>query len=161
MKVQIIAAIQRKDRGIGYKGTLLHHVSEDLKRFKKLTEKSGVVVMGRGTWDSLPESVRPLPNRHNIVLTSRPLTGGSTVHAVASVSEALEKAKEIGKEIVSIIGGGQVYTSFLPYASTLEITEIDGDKEADTFFPEFEDTFVQVAEENADRCVFKTYTRKV
>ena len=160
MKVQMIAAVQRKDRGIGYKGALLYHLPEDLKRFKRLTEESGIVVMGRGTWDSLPESVRPLQNRYNIVLTSRPFASDKVVHVVTSVAEALDRAAETGRDVVSIIGGEQVYNSFLPYADTLEITEIEGDKEADTFFPEFEDAFVQTAAEDADGCVFKTYVKK-
>lgn len=66
-KISIIAAIG-ENRELGKNGKLLWHISEDLKRFKKLTD-GHVVIMGRKTFDSLPEKWRPLPNRINIVVT--------------------------------------------------------------------------------------------
>ena len=65
--IKAIVAVD-ENWGIGYNGDLLEHVPEDLKRFKELTTNN-IVVMGRKTWDSLPK--KPLPNRLNIVVTSK------------------------------------------------------------------------------------------
>ena len=75
----MISAIVAVDAnwGIGYNGQLLEHISDDLKRFKELTSNN-TVVMGRKTWESLPN--KPLPNRLNIVLTSTPSQMEQTVN---------------------------------------------------------------------------------
>ena len=66
--ISIIVAVS-EDWGIGKDNELLWHISEDLKRFKRLTF-GNTVVMGKKTWESLPR--RPLPGRKNIVLTDNP-----------------------------------------------------------------------------------------
>lgn len=116
----MISAIVAVDAnwGIGYNGQLLEYISDDLKRFKELTSNN-TVVMGRKTWESLPN--KPLPNRFNIVLTSTPSQMKQTVNTkfltmndfLMNLDSLEEFMNEYGKEIF-IIGGGQIYHSLLP-----------------------------------------------
>ena len=128
MKLALIAAIGR-NRGIGREGKLPWHISEDLKRFKQLTT-GHAVVMGRKTFESLGRS---LPNRRNVVLSSRPIPG---VETYGSIPEALQALA--GLDTVFVIGGGHVYTALLERADRLHLTLVDRDVEADTFFPPYE-----------------------
>lgn len=140
--IHIVSSIQKSDRGMGFKNSLLFQISEDMKRFKGLTT-GHPVIMGRRTWESLPPKFRPLPDRANIVITSQ--TEGDFDGAVLSpnVEEATEKAKAVNPDIF-IIGGTRVFEEALPYADILHLTEIEGGKEADTFFPYFEDKFIEI-----------------
>lgn len=127
--LSIIVAIA-EDNGIGNKNELLTHISEDLKRFKKITA-GHTVVMGRNTWFSLPK--RPLPKRQNIVITNNAnetFEGATTVY---SIDEAIEKCPE--NEESFIMGGAMVYQQFFEKADKLYITQIKKTFEADTFFP--------------------------
>jgi dihydrofolate reductase len=142
--INIIAAIQEKDRGLGKNNDLLFHLPEDMAFFRTRT-KNTVVIMGRKTWESLPEKFRPLPHRENIIITRQKdydAPGGAVVH---SLNEALDFAKNNfpDKEIF-IMGGGQIYTEALPVADRLYLTLVEGDKEADIFFPAYEDRFTIV-----------------
>lgn len=139
-KVSIIAAIG-KNRELGRGNELLWHIPDDLKRFKGLTT-SHPVIMGRKTWDSLPERARPLPNRTNIVVSRQQLEIPSALVA-GSVSEAIEKALELDQQEVFVIGGAQVYEAALPYTDRLYLTIIDDTKAADTFFPAYENIFTK------------------
>ena len=130
MTVSIIAAIN-KNNGIGRGNQLLYWLPNDLKRFKALTT-GHTIIMGRKTFESLPKGA--LPNRRNVVLSSRPLqpTGAECFH---SLDEALQACSE--EEEVFIIGGASLYRQALPLADRLYLTEIDDvEKEADVFFPE-------------------------
>ncbi len=135
--VIIIAAIQ-SNRGIGYQENLLYQLSKDLEHFKKLTIGQ-TVIMGRKTWESLPTSVRPLPNRTNIVVSrdSQYQAPGATV--VTRFYRALEVSPS--HQRIYVIGGGEIYRQALSYADTLELTIIDGGEQADTFFPEYTSYF--------------------
>jgi len=129
-KISIIVAIAR-NYAIGKDNQLLWHISDDLKRFKRITS-GHQIIMGRNTYLSLP--VRPLPNRTSIVITddvNEKFEGCITVY---SIDEALQYCK--GDEESFIIGGGMVYKQFLPYANKLYLTIVDKDFKADTFFPE-------------------------
>src|SRR5665647_865800 len=111
--ISIIVAVS-EDWGIGKDNELLWHIAEDLKRFKKLT-LGNAVIMGKKTWESLPK--RPLPGRKNIVLTDDPeevIEGSITAY---SIDDALSKC-ETGEEIF-IIGGGSIYSQFMPIADRL------------------------------------------
>ena len=75
----IIVALSKKNNGIGFKNNLPWNLKNELSHFKNLTTNSitngdnyllGVVIMGRNTWNSLPKSVKPLPNRVNIVISN-------------------------------------------------------------------------------------------
>jgi dihydrofolate reductase len=130
--ISLIAAIQKKDRGIGLKNELLFRISDDLKRFKALTS-GHPIIMGRKTFDSI--GGRPLPNRTNIVVTRQELSQEGVVFT-HSLEEAIEKAKAVDENIF-IIGGAEIYKQALPFADKLELTIVDSDVPADTFFPEY------------------------
>jgi dihydrofolate reductase len=140
--ISIIVAIA-EDYGIGYKNELLAHISEDLKRFKKITA-GNTVVMGRNTWFSLPN--RPLPKRQNIVITNiegEVFEGADTVY---SIDEAIDKCPE-GEESF-IMGGAMVYKQFFEKADRLYITRIKKMFKADTYFPEISDADWKVESES-------------
>ena len=126
-----IALVWAQARGgvIGADGGLPWHLPEDLALFRRLTTGS-TVVMGRRTWESLPERFRPLPGRTNVVLTSDPGWSAEGARRAASVAEVLE-----GDEDVWVIGGGAVYAAFLPHAERLVVTEVDTQVEGDTWAP--------------------------
>lgn len=124
----LIAAVAR-DGGIGNLGHLLVRIPEDQARFKRLTLGSPVV-MGRKTWDSLG---RPLPGRHNIVVTRDAAWRAEGATAAASLSAALELAQ--GASRMFVIGGAEIYALAMPWADELDLTELGAEFPADTFFP--------------------------
>lgn len=136
----MISAIVAADEnyGIGYNGKLLCHIKEDLQRFKSLTTGS-IVVMGRKTWDSLPN--KPLPNRTNVVITNN-VDGMQMKNGVIYTTlELLEKCivDISNKHDVFIIGGGQIYKELLPYCTNIHLTKIHNAFEnVDTYFPDIE-----------------------
>jgi dihydrofolate reductase len=130
--ISIIVAIARNN-AIGKDNQLLWHISEDLKRFKKLTT-GHTLVMGKRTFESLPS--RPLPNRRNVVITDIPGERIEGCVMAYSIDDAIEKM-EGGAENF-IIGGGSVYRQFLPLADRLYLTLVYKDFEADIFFPEID-----------------------
>lgn len=130
--ISIIVAVS-DDRGIGKDNELLWHISEDLKRFKRLTTGK-TVIMGKKTWYSLPK--RPLPGRKNIVLTDirgEIIDGSETVY---SIDEALARNQE--EEEIFVIGGGSIYRQFMPKADRLYITHVHLKAPADIYFPEID-----------------------
>lgn len=154
MKLAIIVAVAR-NRVIGKEGKLPWHISEDLKRFKRLTT-GHTVLMGRKTYESIG---RPLPNRRNVVISSVPQAG---VETYRSVPEALEALKD--QEKVFVIGGGQLYGCLLDVADELYLTLVDSDVKGDTFFPPYEHLlgvrFREVAREEREGYAFVDYERK-
>lgn len=131
--ISIIVAIAQEN-AIGRNNQLLCHLSDDLKRFKRLTS-GHTVIMGRNTFDSLPNG--PLPNRTNIVLTSRPQSLPEGCIAVKSLEEAIACAG--AEEELFIIGGASVYQQALPLADRLYLTFIHHTfADADTFFPKID-----------------------
>ena len=133
----MISAIVAVDKnwGIGYNGELLAHIPEDLKRFKSLTENN-IVVMGRKTWDSLPN--KPLSNRVNYVITreSRPSSADVSFFDMNCIKMEMQKKKDYN---YFIIGGGEIYRQLLPYCDRVYITKIYKDYEnVDTYFPNIE-----------------------
>jgi dihydrofolate reductase len=138
--ISIIVAVS-EDLGIGKGNELLWNISEDLKRFKRLTS-GNAVIMGKKTWESLPR--RPLPGRTNIVLTDNPheiIEGSVTVY---SIDEALAKCNKDDENFV--IGGGSVYRQFMPIADRLYITHVHKKAPADVYFPEIDLNIWEVAE---------------
>jgi len=122
---------QAHDRVIGAGGVMPWHLPEDLKHFRALTD-GDPVVMGRRTWESLPERFRPLPGRANIVVTRDPGCAAPGATVVHSLDDALSAAEA---DTVWIMGGAQLYTQALPLADRVEVTEIDLAVEGDTFAP--------------------------
>lgn len=131
MSISMIAAIGRNNE-LGRGNDLIWHFREDMKFFREITT-GNTVIMGRKTFESLPHA---LPNRRNIVITSNPQYIAEGAETAAGVEDALELAEN---DNVFIIGGGKIYSQFLPLADTLYLTEIDDDcKDADVYFPNFE-----------------------
>lgn len=126
---------------IGDAGTIPWRLPEDLARFKELT-LSGAVVMGRRTWDSLPERFRPLAGRHNIVITRQPDWSAAGATVAHSLADALVAA---GPGPVWIIGGGEIYRQAMSLAGRLEVTEVDLDASGDTVAPMVDEAFTRVA----------------
>lgn len=131
-KISLIASIDINN-ALGYKNELLFKDSSDLAHFKKTTEGS-VVIMGRKTYESIG---KPLPNRHNIILTtdeSYELPEGAAL--ASSLDDALCKAYEYETECF-ILGGGELYKQTITFCDSLIITEFNQKAEnADTYFPE-------------------------
>ena len=130
MTLSIIVAMA-KNRAIGRNGDLIWHNSRDLKQFKKITT-GHTVIMGYKTYLSLPNH-KALPNRRNIILSSRLDEAPEGFELADSINAALDMVKD--EEEVFIMGGGMVYEQFLPKADRLYLTRIDKAFEADTFFP--------------------------
>lgn len=131
MKISLIVAVA-EDRAIGDKGNLLWHLSSDLKRFKAITT-GHTIIMGRKTYDSLPNGA--LPNRRNIII-SRQLKSLKDAEVYSDIDEALKATSD--EDIVYIIGGGEIYKKTFPRADELHITLVHKSyPEADTRFPEW------------------------
>lgn len=113
---------------IGRDGRLPWHIGEDMHHFRELT-LGHPVIMGRRTWDSLPEKNRPLPGRENIVLSRDPDWRPEGTQVANTVAYALTLA---GPQEMWVIGGAQVYAAFLPYARRIEITDVGVDLGAPT-----------------------------
>lgn len=139
-----VALIWAEARGgvIGDGGGIPWHLAEDLAHFRELTGGS-TVVMGRKTWDSLPERFRPLPGRRNIVVTRDTGWAADGAHVVHSLADALVTSPD---ETVWVIGGGEIYRQALPYADWVEITEVDLDQDGDTRAPETGDGWARHSE---------------
>ncbi len=131
------------NNAIGKDGGLLWHIPDDLKRFKALT-LGHPIIMGRKTFESIVKMIgKPLPGRTNIVVTRDPVWAYDDVAVFHSIESALEYAKTLDDVEVHIGGGGEVYKAALPYTDKLYLTLIDGEKEADSFFPEYEKEFTK------------------
>jgi dihydrofolate reductase len=120
------------NNGIGIKNKLLCSLPDDMKNFKALTT-GNAVIMGRMTWQSLPDKFRPLPNRINIVL-SKKMGYTEDCIVVSSIHDALKECNK--HENVFVIGGGEIYEKMLPHTEKLYLTRIQHLFEADTFFPD-------------------------
>jgi dihydrofolate reductase len=135
MTVRLIWA-EAHDRVIGAAGAIPWQLPEDMRQFRARTTGS-TVVMGRGTWESLPDGVRPLPGRRNVVLTRDPGWSAAGAERAGSVPEVLAKHDDVW-----IIGGAAVYSAFLPHADRVVRTRIDlavaGDAWAPGLGPEWQ-----------------------
>ena len=144
--ISIIVAVS-EDWGIGKNNELLWHISEDLKRFKRLTS-GNTVIMGKRTWESLPR--KPLPGRINIVLTDDKTETIENAVTAYSIEDSLSKCDKTGE--IFIIGGGSIYRQFMPIADRLYITYVHKKAPADIFFPEIDLKVWKITEKE----VFKT-----
>jgi dihydrofolate reductase len=158
MRLNIIVAADNK-RGIGKENTMPWKIPQDLHRFQLIT-KSHTVIMGRKTWESLPEKRRPLPDRFNIVISrdkNYKLPEG--VALAGSLKEAIEIAEKKGNspgestnpegpQKIFIIGGAQIFAQALDYPEPKDLwyTRIEATFDCDTFFPEIPKTFTKIAD---------------
>lgn len=126
------------NRAIGRGNTLPWHIKEDSRYFSKIT-KGSTVVMGEKTYRSIG---KPLPYRVNIVLSRNKdlkIEGVTVVNNIEWILQLSETTE------VFVIGGEQIYKTFLPHAQILYITLIDLHVEdADTYFPSYEEDFEQL-----------------
>lgn len=130
-KIHLVVARDR-DGVIGDGDRMLWSLRDDLAYFKQTT-MGAPIVMGRRTWASIG---RPLPGRRNIVLSRQrdlALDGAEVFHSPQAVLDALQDAPRI-----NIIGGGEIYRLFLPYADFLHITEVDAQVDGQVTFPAVE-----------------------
>lgn len=169
----IIACISKVHRAIGYKNRLLYAIPSDMTRFRMLTT-GHTIIMGRKTFESLPNGA--LPNRRNIVIskTREQITGcevcSSLEEALAARKEEAGNKKEVGSKEASdecfIIGGASIYEQALPFADRLYLTIVEKEPaHADTFFPEinpaeWEVTEKEMRNENGLPFTFLTLYRK-
>ena len=130
-EIVLVAAVARNGV-IGRDGCLVWHESADQRHFRTVT-MGWPVIMGRKTWESLPERFRPLPGRRNLVVSRDPAYDAPGAEVVTSLDAALAAAGDATR--VCVIGGAQLYAAALPRADVLELTEIDADLDGDTVFP--------------------------
>jgi dihydrofolate reductase len=148
------------NRTIGRDGGLPWHLPADMKRFRELTT-GHTVVMGRKTYQSLPDAYRPLPNRRNLVLSRNPAYGAPG----AEVFPDLQSALDACGEACYVIGGGDTYREAMPLAGRVYATELEEAVAGDTFFPALaaeEWRCVERSErlsENGHAFTFRTYER--
>ena len=131
MSLSLIAAVA-ENNCIGKNNALPWHIPEDFARYKKLT-MGKVLVMGRKTWESIPEKFRPLPGRTNVVITRQknyPVPEG--VEIFETVQEALAAHQD--EEVMSN-GGAEIYRQTIDQADALYITEVKQIVDGDAFFP--------------------------
>ena len=161
-----------RNRGIGVNGSLPWKIRTDMAFFKSITTtglsgfeeidkhslspldgngtggETNAVLMGRKTWESIPDKYRPLPGRFNIILTSkRPLEPSESLRSAPSLHEALGILEAEQCNHLYIIGGGAVYREALghPRCGRLYITEIMSSFDCDTYFPEIPSRYRETA----------------
>ena len=131
--ISLVVAVAQ-NRAIGKDNHLLCHLPEDMRHFREVT-LGRPVIMGRKTWESLPEAFCPLPGRNNIVVSRNAAYQAEGASVASSLEEAIAQAGNV--EQINIIGGADIFRLALPMADVLDMTEIDASFDADTFFPEF------------------------
>ena len=132
MKISLIVAMA-SNRVIGLNNQMPWHLSADLKRFKKITLGSAVL-MGRKTYQSIG---RPLPDRTNIIISRNPDYRQDGCLVINTIETALKKGCENHGELF-IIGGSDLYEATLPMADTIYLTMINKAFDGDTFFPDLD-----------------------
>ena len=140
--MNLIVAITR-NYAIGNKNKLLFHLPKDLKYFKEKTTNK-VVVMGLNTYLSLPK--KPLPNRVNIVMTSKRdivLEGTIIVH---SIPELFDVLKTYDSENIFVCGGAKIYNQLMDYCKYAYVTRIETETSADTYINDIEDNGFKLKE---------------
>jgi dihydrofolate reductase len=162
VRVALVAAVARNGV-IGRDGAVPWRIPEDMSRFRELTT-GHPVVMGRRTWDSLPDRFRPLPGRRNVVVTRNPEWSAEGAERAGSLDRALERLSDAPR--VFVIGGAELYAAALPLADELLLTEIDLDVAGDAVFPSWDrTTFEEVSREphvsdDGTRFSFVRYVRR-
>lgn len=136
-----IAAVAQNN-ALGKNNNLLWHLPDDFKRFKSLTT-GHYIIMGRKTFESFP---KPLPNRTHIIITrQKKYPVSDNCFAAESLNKAIEMCPK--NQDIYIIGGGEIYAQSMDIADKLEITKVHQSFDADTFFPEIDNTKWELVEE--------------
>ncbi len=134
MRLSLIVAMDKNEL-IGVNGRIPWHLPDDMKWFRQQT-LGKPVIMGRKTFESIPDRFRPLPGRHNIVLSRHNDYEAEGVTAVHSIEAALAAAGDVAEIVV--IGGAELYAQVLPQADRLYLTLIDAEFVGDVHFPEID-----------------------
>lgn len=129
-----IIAAAAENNALGKDNELVWHLPDDFRRFKKLTSGHHII-MGRKTFESLPQ---PLPDRTHVVVTHREDYHPEDTVVVHSLDKAIEMSK--GDDQPFIIGGGEIYKQAIDRADRIELTRVHETFEADTFFPEIDES---------------------
>lgn len=133
--MKLLAAVDQ-NWGIGLRGELLVRLSDDMKRFRHLTN-GGILVYGRRTLETFPKG-RPLPGRLNIVMSRQPdivVNGATVCHSLAELGRTLLAEDE---RPIWVIGGESLYRQLLPFCCYAFITKVDSRREADAFIPDLD-----------------------
>ncbi len=146
---------------IGHHNALPWHLPEDMAHFKHTT-LGCPVIMGRKTWDSLPDRFRPLPGRLNVVVTRQAdwrAPGALVAHSMPMACELCPP-----DSTAWVIGGAEIYALALPLAQIAVVTDIEASFEGDAFAPQFGSGWLEVARERHLSCTglnfsFITYQR--
>ena len=135
MRDIIIIAAASENNALGKDNTLVWHLPDDFKRFKILTS-GHYIIMGRKTFESFP---KPLPNRTHVIITRQK---GYEVPEGCLVVPSIEAAVSVcpKEEDIFIIGGGEIYKQSFEVATKIELTRVHTEVEADTFFPEIDNS---------------------
>ncbi len=163
VKILAIAAMDQ-GRVIGCNNEIPWHYSEDFRYFRRLT-RGHTVLMGRKTFQSLPEKSRPLPDRFNVVVSRNEglLTGEEGIYICSSPQRFLSDVENgkvtLPSDQVWIIGGAQVYHDTVNLWQELYLTLVHSNHGGDTWFPEFEDQFELVSSEPRGDFSFRHYVR--
>ncbi|KAG5329251.1 DYR reductase, partial [Acromyrmex charruanus] len=176
-KLELIAAAC-ENMGIGVNGDLPWRLKTEMAYFTRMTtntkckNKRNVVLMGRRTWECIPEKYRPLKDRINMVLTSQSLDYGDDAIVCKSIPHVLDVILGMQNEVerVWVIGGSSVYKSAMesPHFGRLYLTRIKKKFECDTFFPSIPNDFVLIEdpmvpqgiqEEKGIEFVYEVYKR--
>ncbi|MGD0652044.1 MAG: dihydrofolate reductase [Verrucomicrobiia bacterium] len=157
MKIVLIAAVA-EDGTIGNEGRIPWHISDDLKRFKRLT-MGHPIIMGRKTCESIG---KPLPGRTNIVLTRNPnFQAPEGVHTFLDLGAALDFCRQQQAQTVFIIGGAEIYRQSINRADALLLTHVHKRIGGDAKFPEFDRSqWREVSRHDTEEYSFIKYTRR-
>ncbi len=154
---------QTRDRVIGADGTVPWNIPEDLQHFQDIIA-GHTVIMGRKTWDALPEQARTHPDRRTIVITHDPQWYAAGAERAGSMDEALALSDP---DEVWVIGGGETFREALPYATVISVTEVSTDVEGDVYAPDISGDFIMAfttglerSTNGKDSYVFRSYARK-
>ncbi|MBP3261788.1 dihydrofolate reductase [Pseudobutyrivibrio sp.] len=161
--MNLIVAVD-KNWAIGKDNKLLVSIPDDMKFFRETTTGK-VVVMGRKTLESFPNS-KPLPNRVNIVLTRDAKYEAKGAIIVHSKEELNEELKKYNSDDIYVIGGESIYRMMLDECDRAFVTYVDYSYDADTYFPNLDEmSDWKLAEESEEQTYydiefyFRTYTR--
>ncbi len=160
MLTMIAAAAE--NNALGKDNDLVWHLPDDFKRFKRLTSGHHII-MGRKTFESFPKL---LPDRTHVVITRKDDYKPEGAIVVNSLEEAIRVSKL--DEQPFIIGGGEIYKMSIDLSERIELTRVHGEFEADTYFPEIDETkwelvkeqFHEKDEKHKYSFTYLTYERK-
>lgn len=139
-----------ENRVIGKDGQMPWHIPGEQKIFKELTVGKALI-LGRKTHESIG---RVLPDRVTIIVTRQKDYEVPGAHIVHDINQALQLAKELGKDDIVIGGGGELFSQTLPLAEKVYLSIVHADFDGETFYPELPvDLFVEKSRKEIDASI--------